>query len=150
VVDNAHVSNEAGSAPSEEAGHAVAPSGELAEPTFGRAGLGREGYRVDEVDLFVRRLRGALESDPPAMAPYEVADHRFRVVRWRAGYTLRGVDEYLAHAQDVLRVRHGDDPVATLSGSNDGRRHFPTGWIYIAALVLIVVIVVVAVSQFYG
>jgi DivIVA domain-containing protein len=147
VVDNAQVSNEAGSAPGEEPGRPVVPSDALAEPTFQRAGFGREGYRVDEVDAFVDQLGPALENDPPAMAPYEVADHRFAVVRWRKGYSLRGVDEYLAHAQEVLRTRHGDDPVASLSGRVDDRRHFPTGWIYIAALVLIIVIVGVAVTQ---
>jgi hypothetical protein len=148
VVDNAEVSNEAGSARSEEPAARVVGSGELAEPAFRRAGLGREGYRVDEVDAFVAQLRTALDSEPPAMAPYEVADHRFRVVRWRKGYSLRGVDEYLADAEEVLRTRHGDDPVASLAGRLDDRRHFPTGWIYIAALVLIVLIVGVAISQF--
>jgi hypothetical protein len=151
VVENAEVSSEAGSAPGEEPTEPVGPAGspvdELAQPAFRRAGFGREGYRVDEVDDFVRQLQGALESDPPAMAPYEVADHRFGVVRWRNGYSLRGVDEYLAHAQEVLRTRHGDDPVASLAGRVDDRRHFPTGWIYIVALVLILVIVGVALTQ---
>jgi hypothetical protein len=81
------------------------------------------------------------------MAPYEVADQRFTVARWRKGYSLRGVDAYLAHAQEVLRSRHGDDTVASLTGRVDDRRHFPTGWIYIAALVLVVVIIGVAVTQ---
>jgi hypothetical protein len=147
VVDNAQVSNEAGSAPDEQPEPPGLPSDVLAEPTFGKAGFGREGYRVDEVDAFVRQLQEALRSERPAMAPYEVADHRFGVVRWRKGYSLRGVDDYLAHAQEVLRTRHGDDPVASLAGRVDDRRHFPTGWIYIAALVLIIVIVGVAVTQ---
>jgi hypothetical protein len=148
VVENAHVSNDAGAVPDDEPGRPVLGRDGLAEPTFRRAGLGREGYRVDEVDLFVRRLRAALEHEPPTMAPYEVADHRFGVVRWRKGYALRAVDEYLARAQEVLRERHGDDPMATLSGRVDDRRHFPTGWIYVAALVLIVIIIAVAVTQF--
>ncbi|MDX6327094.1 MAG: hypothetical protein QOK15_3448 [Nocardioidaceae bacterium] len=141
------MSNEAGSAPGAEPGHPGAPGDELAEPTFRRAGLGREGYRVDEVDAFVRQLKEALRSERPAMAPYEVADHRFQVVRWRKGYSLRGVDDFLTHAQDVLRIRHGDDPVASLAGRVEDRRHFPTGWIYIVALVLIVVIIGVALTQ---
>jgi hypothetical protein len=147
VVENAHVSDAAGSAPDEEFGQPNVPNDELAEPAFRRAGPGREGYQVDEVDAFVRQLRDALQSDRPAMAPYEVADHRFAVVRWRKGYSLREVDDYLADAQDVLRVRHGDDPIASLEGRVDDRRHFPTGWIYILALVLIVVIVGVALTQ---
>ena len=139
MVDNAQVSSsEAEPAPDENADF----------PTLRRAGFGREGYRVDEVDAFLDTLQRAMESDPPTMAPYEVADHRFGVVRWRKGYALRDVDEYLARAQEVLRTRHGDDPVADLPGRVEDRRHFPTGWIYIVALVLIVLIVVAAISQF--
>lgn len=147
MADNAHVSNDAGAAPRQEP-EADDGSAGLPEPTFRRAGFGREGYRVDEVDTFVHRVRGGLDSNPPTMAPYEVADERFGVVRWRAGYSLRDVDHYLARAQEVLRARHGDDPVAALTGRLDDRRHVPTGWIYIAALVLAVLIVAVAVSQF--
>ena len=138
MVDNAQVSSEAEPAPEEN----------HPRPTLRRAGFGREGYRVDEVDTFLESLQRALASDPPAMAPYEVADHRFGVVRWRKGYALRDVDEYLAQAQDELRTRHGDDPVADLPGRVEDRRHFPTGWIYIVALVLIVLIVAAAISQF--
>jgi hypothetical protein len=150
VIDNAQVSSDAGSTRDEGPAGQVGADGaddELGAPAFKAAGFGREGYRVDEVDAFVRQAHVALESDPPAMAPYEVADQRFTVVRWRKGYSLRGVDEYLAHVQEVLRARRGDDPLASLTGRVDDRRHFPTGWIYILALVLIIVIVGVAVTQ---
>jgi len=119
----------------------------LPAPAFPAAGIGREGYLVPEVDEYVGQLRRALDSRPPAMAPYEVADQRFTVTRWRKGYSLRAVDEYLGQAQSLLRDRHGNDPVAALEGEPDLHRHFPTGWIYLVALGLVVVIVAVAVSQ---
>ena len=119
----------------------------LPEPAFPKAGFGREGYLVAEVDEYVGHLRQALDSEPPAMAPYEVADQRFAVTRWRKGYSLRAVDDYLAQAQTLLRSRHGDDPVAGLEGRREDHRHFPTGWIYLVALTLAALIVVVAVTQ---
>ena len=119
----------------------------LPEPAFPNAGFGREGYLASEVDEYVGQLRAALDSDPPAMAPYEVADQQFAVSRWRKGYALRPVDGYLSRAQELLRARHGDDPVATLEGQREDHRHFPTGWIYLVALVLVVVIVGVALTQ---
>jgi len=132
VVDNRGVSNET--------------VGRLPEPAFPTAGFGREGYRMTEVDEYVGQLRRALASDPPAMAPYEVADQRFAVTRWRKGYALRAVDDYLNQAKELLRTRHGDDPVASLEGRVEDRRHFPTGWIYLAAVVLAVLIVGVAIT----
>ncbi len=119
----------------------------LPEPAFPLAKLGREGYRVSEVDEYVGQLRAALDSHPPAMAPYEVADQRFDVTRWGKGYALRAVDDYLTQAQELLRARHGDDPVAALEGRGEDHRHFPTGWIYLVALLLVLLIVGVALTQ---
>ena len=120
---------------------------DLPEPSFSTAGLAREGYRTEAVDEFVDQLRRAVTHDPPTMAPYEVADQRFPVVRWAAGYDLREVDEYLDAARRVLRERHGQDAVASLEGREPEPKHFPTEWIYLVALVLIVAIVVFAVTQ---
>jgi DivIVA domain-containing protein len=114
---------------------------QLPAPDFRHAGLGREGYSIAEVDEFVAELERALRHDPPTMAPYEVADQRFRTVRFRGGYRMREVDDYLDAARDQLRDRHGADAVAGLEGSSVEAKHFPTIWIYLVALVLIAVIV---------
>jgi hypothetical protein len=129
--------------PSAEPPRATLPD----EPLPAARRLG-EGYDADQVDAFVGELRQALRHDPPAMAPYEVADQRFRVRRTGRRYALRAVDEHLAVAQEVLRVRHGADAVAALQGHASPPRHFPTWWIYAVALVLVAVIVGYAVTQF--
>ena len=81
------------------------------------------------------------------MAPYEVADQRFAGVRFRRGYAMKPVDEYLEGAQRTLRERHGEDAVAGIAGHETERRHFPTIWIYLVAAVLVVVIVVFGITQ---
>jgi DivIVA domain-containing protein len=120
---------------------------QLPAPDFPHTGLGREGYSIAEVDEFVAELERALRHDPPTMAPYEVADQRFRTVRVRGGYRMREVDDYLDAARDELRSRRGADAISGLEGSSVEAKHFPTIWIYLAALVLIVVIVGFAISQ---
>ena len=81
------------------------------------------------------------------MAPYEVADARFRATHLRRRYRMRSVDEYLEQAQAVLRHRHGHDAVADIEGQLSPPRHVPTAWIYGIALVIVVVIVAFAVTQ---
>jgi DivIVA domain-containing protein len=120
---------------------------QLPAPEFRHAGFGREGYNIAEVDEFVAELQRALRHDPPTMAPYEVADQRFRTARLRGGYRMREVDDYLDAAQDELRSRHGADAIAGLQGSRVEAKHFPTIWIYLVALVLIALIVGFAISQ---
>ncbi len=118
---------------------------QLPEPEWKQAGLGRVGYRADDVDAFVASVRRALEHEPPGMAPYEVADQRFAATRFGRGYDMRGVDDYLDRAQETLRARHGD-AVASLEGREQpAPRHLPTWWIYLIALVLAAAIVTVAV-----
>ena len=72
------------------------------------------------------------------MAPYEIADQRFKVTRFGRRYALRVVDEFLDTGQERLRERHGEDAVANLEGRAPEPRHVRTGWIYLVALVLIV------------
>ncbi|HET6561152.1 MAG TPA: hypothetical protein VFG72_04700 [Marmoricola sp.] len=120
---------------------------ELPEPDFPSAGWGREGYAADEVDSFVDELRRSLRHDPPRMAPYEVADQRFPVRRRGRGYALRPVDDYLDQARAVLRERHGGDAVASLEGHSTPPEHFPTWWIYLLAVVLVVAVVAFTVAQ---
>ncbi len=120
---------------------------ELTEATLPTVGLLREGYDAGQVDGFLAELGRALRHDPPAMAPYEVADERFRVRRTGRRYALRPVDEHLERAQEVLRRRHGADAVAQLEGRLPKPRHFPTWWIYALGLVLVALIVVFAVFQ---
>ena len=105
------------------------------------------GYRADEVDAFLAELLKAVDRDPPGMAPYEVADARFRATHLRRRYRMRSVDEYLEQAQAVLRHRHGHDAVADIEGQLSPPRHVPTAWIYGIALVIVVVIVAFAVTQ---
>jgi hypothetical protein len=81
------------------------------------------------------------------MAPYEVADARFRATHLRRRYRMKSVDDYLEQAQAVLRDRHGHDAVADIEGHLSPPRHVPTGWIYLVALVLVVVMVAFAVTQ---
>jgi hypothetical protein len=117
-------------------------SAELPEAALPAAGLLREGYDAEAVDRFLAELRRALLHEPPAMAPYEVADQRFRVSRSGRRYALRPVDEHLETAQEVLRRRHGADAVAGVQGRLPEPRHVPTWWIYLLALVLVALIVV--------
>lgn len=120
---------------------------QLPAPDLPHATVGREGYRVAEVDEFLAQLERALRADPPTMAPYEVADQRFHTVRLRRGYRMREVDDYLDEAQELLRRRHGADAVAGLQGSPVPAKHFPTFWIYLVALVLIAAVVGFVVTQ---
>jgi DivIVA domain-containing protein len=119
----------------------------LPDPQLPAAPWAREGYSASEVDDFVSQLQQSLRRDPPTMAPYEVADQRFRTARLRGGYRMREVDDYLDAAQDELRSRHGADAIAGLQGSRVPAKHFPTIWIYLVALVLIALIVGFAISQ---
>lgn len=124
----------------------VSDRAELPEPDFRSAGWGREGYDAEQVDTFVGALRRSLRHEPPTMAPYEVTDQRFAVRRRGRGYALRPVDDYLDCAQAVLRERHGADAVASLEGHSTPPEHFPTWWIYLLALVIVVAVVVLTVA----
>jgi hypothetical protein len=102
-----------------------------------------QGYDRGQVDAFLADLRRALGQDPPTMAPYEVADQRFSVVRGRAGYAMRPVDEYLDRAQEVLRARRGpDDPLVNVQGREIPKVSHAARWVYAVAAVLVVAIVV--------
>jgi DivIVA domain-containing protein len=127
--------------------HGVSDPTDLPEPDFPVVGWGREGYDAGQVDAFVDELRRSLRHDPPTMAPYEVTDQRFAVRRRGRGYSLRPVDDYLDRAHDLLRERHGADAVASLEGHSTPPEHFPTWWIYVVALVLVVAVVVFTVGQ---
>jgi hypothetical protein len=102
-----------------------------------------QGYDRGQVDAFLADLHRALRHDPPTMAPYEVADQRFSVVRGRAGYAMRPVDEYLDRAQELLRSRRGaDDALAGLDGREVPRTSRAARWVYAVAALLVVGIVV--------
>jgi hypothetical protein len=83
---------------------------------FPAAGSLHSGYRKIEVDEFVVELRRALRHDPPTMAPYEVADIRFPVVRREPAYAMEPVDRFLDEAQSLLQRLHGADAVAGVEG----------------------------------
>lgn len=125
----------------------VSHPAELPEPDFPSSGWVREGYDADQVDAFVAELVRSLRHEPPTMAPYEVADRRFAVRRRGRGYALRPVDDYLDQAQAVLRERHGGDAVASLEGHSTPPEHFPTWWIYLLALAVVVAVVVFTLGQ---
>ncbi len=113
----------------------VLPSAEF--PTV----VGRESYRCDEVDGFVAALTDALQHDPPAMAPYEVDDARFHPVRWRRGYDMAAVDDYLDAARALLSDRHGGDVVSGLQGRPAQPHHVSTIWIYAVAGVIVAAVI---------
>ena len=119
----------------------------LPDPEFGSVPWAREGYSAAEVDEFVTELQRALTEDPPTMAPYEIADQRFKVTRLGRRYGLQEVDEYLDKGHELLRERHGEDAVANLEGRAPEPRHVRTGWIYLVALVLVVLMAVFLVTQ---
>jgi DivIVA domain-containing protein len=106
-----------------------------------------EGYAAEEVDEFVDELRRALRHDPPAMAPYEVADARFKVTRVGRRYALQPVDEYLESTRVALRERHGEDAVAEVEGRVSDERHVSTLWIYLVGLAVVVAVILFAVTQ---
>ena len=107
----------------------------------------RVGYRADEVDAFLAGLWKALDRATPGMAPYEVADARFKATRLRRRYQMRSVDDYLDQVQAVLRERHVGDAVADVEGHLSKPRHVPTTWIYVVALVLVAVMLAFAFTQ---
>jgi hypothetical protein len=107
----------------------------------------RVGYRADEVDAFLAELWKALDRSTPGMAPYEVADARFKATRLRRRYQMRSVDDYLERIQAVLRERHGGDAVADVEGHLSTPRHVSTAWIYVVALVLVVAMLAFAFTQ---
>lgn len=111
---------------------------------FPVAGFLGRGYEVAAVETFLHEAERALRSDPPAMAPYEVQDARFRGVRWRRGYDMETVDERMAELHAELRERHGDRPdgVSGIQGHESVRSHRTAFWIYVTAAVLVVVIAV--------
>lgn len=106
-----------------------------------------EGYAAIEVDEFLAELRRSVRRDPPTMAPYEIADQRFKVTRFGRRYALREVDEILDRTQQVLRERHGEDAVANLEGRAPEPRHVQTWWIYLVAVVLVVAMGVFVLTQ---
>lgn len=105
------------------------------------------GYRADEVDAFLAELWKALDRSTPGMAPYEVADARFKATRLRRRYQMRSVDDYLEQVQAVLRERHGGDAVADVEGHLATPRHVSTTWIYVVALVLVAAMLAFAFTQ---
>ena len=121
--------------------------GTLDDPELPGCRFLAEGYAADEVDEFVEQVRRALRHDPPAMAPYEVADARFKVTRWGHRYALREVDTYLDSAQAALRERHGEDAVAEVEGHASEERHVSTVWIYLVGVLVVAAVVLFAVTQ---
>lgn len=119
----------------------------LEAPSFLSARWPRAGYHTGQVDEFVADVRRALRLQPPGMAPYEVADQRFTVVRVGRGYDLKAVDDYLDRAERLLRQGHGADPLGALEGRTPPTRHVPTAWIYLLGLVLVAVIGIFAYTQ---
>lgn len=111
------------------------------------AGFWRRGYDVAQVETFLHDAGRALRADPPAMAPYEVQDARFRGVRWRRGYDMRAVDERLQELHVALRERHGDDSVSSIQGRESVPRHRAASWIYAIAGLLVVLILLFALTQ---
>ncbi len=114
---------------------------------FPEAGWGRRGYDCAEVEDFLHEAERSLRHRPPAMAPYEVQDARFRGARWRQGYDMRAVDARLAELHTALREAHGEDSVSGVEGRESAREHRVAFWIYVVAAVLVVAILGAAGTQ---
>src|SRR5699024_2180390 len=65
----------------------------------------REGYDLDAVDDFVDRVIDALDGrgGPNALAPEQIENEEFKVVRMREGYSMDDVDDWLDAAAAELR-----------------------------------------------
>lgn len=115
---------------------------------FPRTRFPRRGYDCSQVEDFLHEAERALRHTPPAMAPYEVQDARFRGVRFRQGYDMVAVDERMEELHATLREAHGDDSVGSIQGHESVRQHRAAFWIYVGAAVLVVLIVGFALTQF--
>lgn len=104
------------------------------------ARLWSHGYGCDEVDAFLESVTEATAHQPPAMAPYEVDDVRFRGIRWGRGYQMRAVDERLDEMRTSLQDRHGHDAVHDVTGHAVERQRRIARWIYLTAAVVVVVL----------
>ena len=114
---------------------------------FPRTRFPRRGYDCSQVEDFLHEAERALRYTPPAMAPYEVQDARFRGVRFRQGYDMVAVDGRMEQLHATLRDAHGDDSVGDLQGHESVRQHRAAFWIYVGAAVLVVLIIGFALFQ---
>jgi DivIVA domain-containing protein len=114
---------------------------------FPLTGWLRRGYDCREVETFLHEIERALRHVPPAMAPYEVQDARFRGVRLRRGYEMRAVDERMQELHVELREAHGAHGVAVIHGHESERHHRAAFWIYVVAAVLVGAMLVFALTQ---
>ena len=115
---------------------------------FPRTRFPRRGYDCTQVEDFLHEAERAMRYTPPAMAPYEVQDARFRGVRFRQGYDMVAVDDRMEELHATLRDAHGDDSVSSIQGHESVRQHRVAFWIYVGAAVLVVLIVGFAFTQF--
>ena len=74
---------------------------------FPRTRVPRRGYDCTQVEDFLHEAERAMRYAPPAMAPYEVQDARFRGVRFRQGYDMVAVDDRMEELHATLRDAHG-------------------------------------------
>lgn len=114
---------------------------------FPRTRFPRRGYDCTEVEDFLHQAQRALRARPPAMAPYEVQDARFRGVRLRSGYAMQAVDDHMEELYLALREAHGDDSVSGIQGHESVRQHRTAFWIYVGAAVLVTLILGFALLQ---
>lgn len=114
---------------------------------FARTRFPRRGYDCTQVEDFLHQAERAMRYTPPAMAPYEVQDARFKGVRFRQGYDMVAVDERMEQLHATLREAHGDDSVGDLQGHESVRQHRVAFWIYVSAAVLVVLIIGFALTQ---
>ncbi len=114
---------------------------------FPRTRFPRRGYDCGQVEEFLHEAERALRHTPPAMAPYEVQDARFRGRRFRQGYEMSAIDERMEELHVELREAHGEDGVSSLQGHESARHLRVAFWIYVSAAVLVVLIVGFALLQ---
>lgn len=65
----------------------------------------RQGYRIDDVDMFLDELVAGLQSGSPTDELLaQISQAKFAATRWRSGYDCDIVDNFLDQIADSLKT----------------------------------------------
>ncbi|KFI91666.1 hypothetical protein BISA_0953 [Bifidobacterium saguini DSM 23967] len=76
----------------------------------------KEGYDVDEVDVFLDQVVARAKAGNP-MTPAEIAAQTFQTVRFKEGYDTGEVDEFLTELANGVTVAPSDNKSDTNNAS---------------------------------
>ena len=119
-------------------------------PTFPPKPFLRLGYDRGAVDQFVTMVVLAVHNErQTSVSADDVLSERFPGRRLGRGYRMHDVDEYLAAAEALLRMRESARGSGLGPGPHEvpAHRHPRTWWIYAVAVVLALAIVVFTLIQ---